>query len=527
MWIRILTVLSLLLIGFPVESEAETHRFAILVGNNVGDINKPALLHAQRDALKVASVLHEIGGFPQENITILLGSKASNIRLSLQKTHDKIAALREDPNNQILLVFYFSGHGEPQHIELGSSRLAMDEVKAFLKDSPATMRLGIVDACHSGALIRTKGARRETDRKWTAVNELTSQGYAILTSSAASETSQESDELRGSFFTHALVSGLRGDADYSGDDNISLSELYRYTYFTTLEQSQASNAQKQHPRFESSQEGDLVLTRLSQANALITFPSGPAGDYVIFQPDTDTVVAEVHKKAGEARSIAVQSGSFDIYQHSDSVSKKTRVRLEKNKEVVLDVEAMTPVEEISYAKRGAGLSVSLSAGAGYQWFHKSAFTNDYVNNTPLFGVETRIHNIGTPGLDLRFDALFSVAEQEIKVSGAEIEQDFFEIQIGTALVYRIQWEDFHLAFGPRLSWLMFRRHLADDLLTNEQRVQTFSTIIPGGLVEVGYRFHSKVSVTATARIGYLHFEADATSYDLATTESLLHVQYLF
>jgi len=74
---------------------------------------------------------------------------------------------------------------------------------------------------------------------------------------------------------------------------------------------------------------------------------------------------------------------------------------------------------------------------------------------------------------------------------------------------------------------MFRRHLADGLLSNDKRVQIFSTITPGGLVEVGYRFHSKVSVTATARISYLHFEADATSYDLATTESLLHVQYLF
>jgi hypothetical protein len=191
------------------------------------------------------------------------------------------------------------------------------------------------------------------------------------------------------------------------------------------------------------------------------------------------------------------------------------------------VESMTPVEEVEYAKRGPGLSVSLSAAAGYQWFHKSSFTKDYVNNTPLFGIETCIHNIGTPGLDLRFDALFSVADQKIQIAGTQVEQDFFEVLIGTALVYRIQWEHFHLAFGPRLSWMMLRRHLADGLLSNDKRVQVFSTITPGGLVEVGYRFHSKVSVTATTRISYLHFEADATSYDLATTESLLHVQYLF
>ena len=33
---------------------------------------------------------------------------------------------------------------------------------------------------------------------------------AILTSSAAGENSQESDVLRGSFFSHHLVAGLRG-----------------------------------------------------------------------------------------------------------------------------------------------------------------------------------------------------------------------------------------------------------------------------------------------------------------------------
>jgi hypothetical protein len=42
-------------------------------------------------------------------------------------------------------------------------------------------------------------------------------GTAILSSSTADETSQESDRLRGSFFSHHLVNALRGAADRDGD----------------------------------------------------------------------------------------------------------------------------------------------------------------------------------------------------------------------------------------------------------------------------------------------------------------------
>ena len=57
---------------------------------------------------------------------------------------------------------------------------------------------------------------------------------SVLASSTASELSQESEALRASYFTHHLLSGLRGAADADRDGRVTLSEAYRYAYNRTL-----------------------------------------------------------------------------------------------------------------------------------------------------------------------------------------------------------------------------------------------------------------------------------------------------
>lgn len=54
------------------------------------------------------------------------------------------------------------------------------------------------------------------------------EGRVYITSSAAGERAQESDEIQGSVFTHYLLAGLRGAADDSGDRRVSLEEAYRF-----------------------------------------------------------------------------------------------------------------------------------------------------------------------------------------------------------------------------------------------------------------------------------------------------------
>ena len=82
------------------------------------------------------------------------------------------------------------------------------------------MRLAVLDSCASGALTRVKGGSFQAPFLVDDANKV--KGYAILTSSSADEAAQESDRLQASFFTHSLVSGLRGAADTTGDSRVTL-----------------------------------------------------------------------------------------------------------------------------------------------------------------------------------------------------------------------------------------------------------------------------------------------------------------
>ncbi len=86
----------------------------------------------------------------------------------------------------------------------------------------------VVDACRSGSLIELKGAQPTQPFSVAALEEPAPEGFAVLTSSTATENAQESASLGGSFFTYYLNSGLLGAADQNRDGAVTLSELYAF-----------------------------------------------------------------------------------------------------------------------------------------------------------------------------------------------------------------------------------------------------------------------------------------------------------
>jgi len=87
----------------------------------------------------------------------------------------------------------------------------------------------VVLVCSPGS----KGTASSRLSTWTD-SELKGEGLALLTASSANEDAQESDELKGSFFSHALISGLLGAADSNGDGDVVLEEAYHHAYESTL-----------------------------------------------------------------------------------------------------------------------------------------------------------------------------------------------------------------------------------------------------------------------------------------------------
>jgi hypothetical protein len=482
------------------------------VGNNIGGPASEELKHATSDATKIRHALLDVGGFDPSNIAVLLDKSSEDVRETLQSMETRIAAEAVSGGEPAMLLFYYSGHGQPGWLELGESKLFVEDLKAHFKASRATMRVAIVDACHSGALVRAKGGRRTSEFPITVEDHLSSQGYAILTSSALGESSHESDDLSGSYFTHSLVSGMRGDADYSQDGQVTLAELYQYTYNATVRRSHSGGGQ--HPHFESAQSGDVVLTQLHRASAMLTFPHALAGEFMVVAGGT-TVVAEVLKRAGEARSIALEPGDFEVFVREGEGLRSAALRVEKGRETIVDPSLLEPRALPRLASRGPETSVELGVRAGMTLFGDAEFRSEYFQNTPAFGVEVRVRDVGVAGLDIGVESMFGVARQEVRQGDDSVTQDAFFSQLAMSVLWRWNFSALELALGPKVAWIYLRRSV-DAGATGGGGLQTFSTVSPGARVSLGYRVHSAVLLSVEGASSFLRVDTESGPRDMVT-----------
>jgi len=141
-----------LLLLLPGAASAQVERFAVVVGNNVGEPPDVPLRYAEVDAARMASVLQEVGGVRPENVVLLQGKDADTVRRALIAVNERV---RSSGRSTVLLVYY-SGHADSGALHLGPSRLELTELEQLVRGSAAAFRLLILDACRSGALTRVK-----------------------------------------------------------------------------------------------------------------------------------------------------------------------------------------------------------------------------------------------------------------------------------------------------------------------------------------------------------------------------------
>jgi hypothetical protein len=235
----------------------------------------------------------------------------------------------------------------------------MEELKNILQGSPATMRLLVIDACRSGSVTRVKGVQPAPLFDMRLSNEITTEGLAIVTSSAAGEASQESDELRGSFFSHHLVNALRGAADQDGDGRVTLSEAYAYTYAQTL-RSSGQTLSLQHPTYawDVKGRGEFVLAEAEESKGRLgRLRLADASVYLVSEKrEGGALVAEVSPPAPRA-TLQLAAGSYFVQRRGANEFQEFQVDVPLGGEVDL---ADLPSREVRYdrlvRKRGGDLS---------------------------------------------------------------------------------------------------------------------------------------------------------------------------
>src|SRR4029079_16699288 len=122
---------------------------------------------------------------------------------------------------------YYSGHADGEGLLLGSERFTYRELRDRLAQSRAQVRVAVLDACNTGSATRPKGGKPGTGPTF-AVAPVRVNGADILAAAGDEELAQESSEIEGSFFTHHLISGLRGGGDLDGNGQVTLAEAYAY-----------------------------------------------------------------------------------------------------------------------------------------------------------------------------------------------------------------------------------------------------------------------------------------------------------
>jgi len=280
-------------------------RHALVIGANDGGGVLERLRFAESDAERFARVLVELGDFDEQLVTVLYEPDQETLRRALA-IHADVAKEYDDD----LFVFYYSGHADGSGLRIGDDRFFFETLRHDFRAIDATLRIGVLDACRAGTVTRFKGAQVTESLFGTTASTL--EGEAWLTASAPAELAQESDALRGGFFTHYLVSGMRGAADVGDDKVVALDELYTYTYQRVVDATGRTGSGTQHPyrNWDLDGTGSLGLTDLRNAEALLRLRAEDQGQVGIFRLPEKQQMAEFYKPAGKPMAIAVPPGRY-------------------------------------------------------------------------------------------------------------------------------------------------------------------------------------------------------------------------
>jgi hypothetical protein len=340
----------------PVATVPHPFAYGIMVGTNVGGAGQQPLRYAEDDARKMADVLRQLGRYGNADLRVLVRPDGASVLAAVDDVTAKMRA-HQAKGEQAVLVFYYSGHARANAFSLGAEELAVATLREKLRQIPSTLTLVVLDACQSGTFARVKGVEPAADFTYNSVSRLTTKGIAVMASSSAQELSQESDELKSSYFTHHLIVALRGAADADGDGRVSLDEAYRYAYRRTLAATSQTQVGGQHVTLDTdlAGQGDVPVTYPADARSQLELPGSLEGRVLVQHKTSGNVVAEVQKAKGAPLRLAFAAGAYEaIVREAASVSAgkvlKCRLSLSDERVTPLDLGACESTRAVSTVK---------------------------------------------------------------------------------------------------------------------------------------------------------------------------------
>lgn len=375
---------------------AEDVRVGVFVGNDEGATGEERLLFAAADARKMRDLFVARGGLAEQDALLLLDRSRRELAEAMRQARLRVERAEAD-GADTTVILYYSGHGDDAGLHLGTSEVTHEELREWLALTGADVRVAILDACQSGAAVRRKGGTRGPSHTF-AVDVERARGTAFLTSSAASEFSQESEEIGGGFFTHFLHAALSGAADLDLDGDVSLGEAYAFVHTETAFSTRAAPEQ-QTPGFEFdlSGTGEVWLTRLDPASGALSFPGGLSGTYAVWDESRRRYVGEVDGAA--PATLAVAPGVYFVQRRQPAWVEQARYSVVRGAPAAVDAGDFEVIayEEVAsrgelerQARRARMPDLQLQALAGGRGFgNQSVMTRSYLPTHPVGGLGLR------------------------------------------------------------------------------------------------------------------------------------------
>jgi len=337
--------------GMMKPAEARNiRRFAVIVGANNGGPDRVLLRYAVSDADTMMNVLKSIGGVADNDGLLLINPDRRNFISALGKIKSEISGSKLK-NERIEFIFYYSGHSDDEAILLGREKIFYKELKDGIRGIPADVRIAILDSCSSGAFTRIKGGTFRPP--FILDSSFNMKGDAFMTSSSSNEASQESDSIKGSFFTYYLVSGLRGAADMIQDGRITLNEAYQYAYNETLARTEKTLGGTQHPNYDIQMTGtgDVVITDIKLKTSGLILEKKIAGKVYIRNSD-NILIAELQKPYGREMEVALPEGKYNLLNQLDNGILESEIRVSPGERYLLAQNDMIKTETEETVTRG-------------------------------------------------------------------------------------------------------------------------------------------------------------------------------
>ncbi len=240
-------------------------RWAVLVGVNRYDdaFNYGVLRLAVQDAEFIRDRLIG-GGYDHGQIHLLTGDAAT--RNNILATLQSVANATEADD---LLLFYYSGHGEAvagqgylvgrdgRRVVLSDTAVPLARVEEILRKAPARGKVIIIDSCHSGADIGSRGPQAMSEEFIRQVFEQ-AEGMAVLSSCQQGELSYEWTDQSQGVFTFYLLEALTGAADADQKGFVTVQDVNRHVV-NGVRLWAVDHQVSQTPTLQYTVSGDIIL----------------------------------------------------------------------------------------------------------------------------------------------------------------------------------------------------------------------------------------------------------------------------